>query len=150
MSPDEIASVGADVDVKALMDEIRGEVNRKREAGVYPPEIADELDLRSSSPTSPEAFKAGISNLRSVIPFSIEPRITSSRPSLTPVIVRVKRTIHRGVSWYIANIVDQINWFASRSIRMFEQIIERSDALEKRVSELESEIEAIRNRGQRN
>lgn len=131
------------------MHEIRAEVDRKRKAGAYPPEIADELDLLSGALTGSEALEAGILNLRSVIPFSIEPRITSSRPSLTPVIVRVKRTIHRGVSWYIANIIDQINWFASRSIRMFEQVIEKSDALEKRVAELESEIEAIRNRGEK-
>lgn len=136
--------MGADVDVKTLMEEIRSEVERKRQEGVYPPDIADELDWHSGTPTTPEALRAGISNLRSTIPFSTEPRITSSRPALTPIVASVKRTIHRGIFWYIANIIDQINWFASRSVRVLEQMVEKSEALEKRVAELESQVTELR------
>ena len=51
-----IVSIGADVDVRALVEQIQLEVARKAEAGLYPPELL--MDIEASNWNEDDASNA--------------------------------------------------------------------------------------------
>lgn len=139
-------SGNAGVDVTALMAEVRAEVERKRALGMYPPEVLDDMDQSQDFGHSSDAIRAGLSGLRRTYPFSMEAPITASRPALAPVIASTKRAIKRGIGWYIASIVDQLNNFASQVVRLLDQVADQSSRIEQRLTSLEEQVGDLQSR----
>jgi hypothetical protein len=160
----EPVSIGADVDVSRLMEEIREEVLRKRREGIYPAEVAEEVDRvlggGLSAADTEDLFDRALLDLNRDSMFTPLVSTGSDRPVVGRLITFLKSVIRRAVGWYISGVLDQVRKFASRVIFTFrllsdrltrvEQGVSRAerevDELERRVVELQREIEDLRSR----
>lgn len=138
MPDHETASVGADVDVSALMDEIRAEVERKRQAGAYPPDVLTELDLLDGTAGRDRsgAFDRVLSDLHRTAGFSTEITTASEKPLVAPVVATTKRLIRKGLRWYLTGILHQVREFSGNVIRGLRILADRQDTLEGRIDEV--------------
>lgn len=143
MSEKDDVSIGADVDVVSLMKEIRGEVIRKREAGMYPPEVAAEIDdilKRPAERGTTGELRRALSELRRASAFSHLVPTASQRPVAAPAIRTAKRIVRRGMGWYFAAVLDQIRGFAWNVSRALEVLGESLTRTEERISQTESRL----------
>lgn len=140
MPEEEVVSIGADVDVRALMEEIREEVERKREQGVYPPDVLAELDALRAPDTSfgDDALDRTIVDLHRTSGFSPEVTTASEKPVVAPAVSAAKRGILALMRWYLSGVLHQISTFAGNVVRAVRLLRDRTAALAERLDELES------------
>jgi hypothetical protein len=139
---DALISVGADVDVGALMADVRAEVARKRKAGLYPPEIAMEVDqtLREPGPAGGDAFRKSLSELRRASGFSANVPATSRRPVVGPFLAFTKRVIRSMLRWYMHAILEQIAAFGWKVIKALGVAGDRLDEQQERINRIEETL----------
>src|ERR1051326_8155871 len=79
--------VGADIDVKKLMQDIHEEVKQKREAGLYPPDLLSDLDavagIDSSDPE--DEFNRAMELFRQAAAFTSRVETGSRLPVVAPL-----------------------------------------------------------------
>src|SRR5438552_12061316 len=92
------------VDVKELMREIRDEVERKREAGLYPPDLLEDLDAIAGTDheSTDEALNRAMVLFRQSSVFSSVVETGSRIPVVAPIAAVYKKAVHKSTSWYIA------------------------------------------------
>lgn len=139
MPEPEIASVGADVDVRVLMEEIRETVERKREEGAYPPDILAELDaLRGpGSSFGEDALDQALLDLHRSSGFSADVTTASEKPVVAPLVSGVKRGVLTVMRWYLSGILQQVSAFAGHAVRAVRLLRDRTAVLAERIDELE-------------
>jgi hypothetical protein len=100
-----IVSIGADVDVEALVAEVKAEVARKAEAGFYPPELLVEVNQ--------DSLGVAVVALRHATHFSNVAPVGSGRAHLAGGVSLVKRLIAKALGWHTRWILDQVYTFGS-------------------------------------
>lgn len=144
--------IGADIDARALVDEIKADVQRKAEQGLYPSDLL--IELRASS----DPVLAAALDVRDAAGFStVVPVTRPIRASLryvAPGVVLFKRLTSKGLSWYTKWMVEQTHHFATSTAAATSAIAERlaqhdeelarsregQQALERRVESLEARL----------
>lgn len=132
MEASEIA-VGADVDVRRLMGEIRAEVDRKRRAGLYPVEVLEELDVLMTSEGGEDSLRPAMLLLRQSAVFSAAVETASRKGPVSPIAASFKRAVRGSTSWYISGILQQVERFAAHAIRVIELLAQRVRRVEDRL-----------------
>ncbi len=123
-------SIGADVDVSAIMAEVRAEVERKRKEGLYPPEILQEFDAVSGLDGRDDALQNALLGLRQTAGFSTAVTTASQIPVMAPVASSFKRAVRGSVRWYVTGILQQVEGFAANVIHAIGLLVERMRLLE--------------------
>ena len=141
------------VDVKALMADVEAEVQRKREAGLYPPEVLVELDLGIGAtgvarPTSEHAHDgraaaAALGDLQRSSTFTALVTTASQKPLIGPLVSAARRGIRTSLTWYMNGILEQVSRFAGNSVRATGLVNERVNYLERRLDSLRDDVKAI-------
>ena len=103
-----IVSVGADVDVESLVAEIKAEVARKAEAGLYPPELMVHVNR--------DPLAMAVMALRDATEFSSVAPADSGRAHLAGAVSFAKRVMARTLAWHTRWIVDQMHTFGSNAV----------------------------------
>lgn len=133
--------MGADVDVVALMEEIRAEVRRKREAGEYPPDVLVELDLHSGDGhVGNDLVTATLAQLAGSANFTADVTTASRRPFIGPLVSRARRVIRLSLSWYLNGILEQLRRFATAAERSISVLAEHSHDLGRRLAAVEKQV----------
>lgn len=127
---DEQISIGADVDVRAIMSEVQAEVARKREAGFYPAEILLELDALAGGEGRDDALQNALMGLRQTAGFSTAVTTASELPVVAPLATSFKRAVRGSVRWYLTGILQQVEAFAGNVIYTLGLVAERLRRLE--------------------
>jgi SAM-dependent methyltransferase len=130
--------VGADIDVKKLMQEIHAEVRRKRDAGLYPPDLLADLDgIAGIDPSDPEdEFNRAMELFRQSAAFTSRVETGSRLPVVAPLATAYKKVLQKGAGWYIGAILGQAQNFAGHTNRMMGMLVDRIRELEERIDEL--------------
>lgn len=146
MPEEELVSIGADVDVRALMEEIRAEVDRKREEGAYPPDVLAELDTLRAPDASfgDDALDRTIVDLHRTSGFSPEVTTASEKPVIAPLVSATKRGILSLMRWYLSGVLHQISTFSGNVVRAVRLLRDRTTTLAERLDELEPLAERMR------
>lgn len=138
-----IVSVGADVDVVKLVDEIRAEVTRKAAAGLYLPEPMLDIEAAAADPLDTRLLA-----LRDAASFSTEPPTISSRRRLAGAVSVAKRVIALALRWHTCWLVGQLHTFASNAVLATSSVVRRLHeqeaalaTLEQRLARLETPLE---------
>jgi SAM-dependent methyltransferase len=105
-----IVSIGADVDVRALVGQIQSEVARKVEAGLYPPELL--MDIEAGN----DPLGAALLALRDAAQFSRAAPTASGRARFSGVVSALKRVIAKALGWHTRWILDQVHTFGSNVV----------------------------------
>jgi O-antigen chain-terminating methyltransferase len=130
---EEDVSIGADVDVRAIMAEIRAEVAKKKKAGLYPAEILQEFDaIGGIDGPRDDALQNALMGLRQTAGFSTAVTTASQMPVVAPVASSFKRVVRGSVRWYLTGIVQQIEAFGANVIHAIGLLTERLRRLEER------------------
>ncbi|HVL26986.1 MAG TPA: hypothetical protein VM390_02470, partial [Acidimicrobiales bacterium] len=138
---------GDGVDVKALMAEVEAEVERKRAAGLYPPDVLVELEV----PTTPggrrigkeadnQAVNSALAELSRSSSFTALVTTASQKPVVAPLITGARRVIRSSLTWYMNGILAQLRRFADTSVRAVGLVNERANLLEQHVAQLEDRM----------
>lgn len=127
-------AVGADVDVRALMAEVHAEVERKKQAGLYPPEVLEELDLIGAG-TADDALTRAVLGLRHGVSFDTTVPTASRVPVMAPVAASFKRAVRSSVRWYVSAVVQQIEQFGANVIHVLNLVADRLRGIEERAEE---------------
>jgi O-antigen chain-terminating methyltransferase len=127
--------VGADIDVKQLMREITAEVERKREQGLYPPDLLEDLDAIAGTDhaSTDEALNRAMVLFRQSSVFSSVVETGSRIPVVAPVAAAYKRAVVKSTSWYIAGVLGQVHNFAGHAIRVMGMLADRIRQLDERI-----------------
>lgn len=145
MPEEEIASIGADVDVKALMEEVQATVERRREEGAYPPDVLAELDaLRGPSTDLDDALDRTLMDLHRTSGFSPDVTTASEKPVIAPVVTATKRGILVLLRWYLSGVLQQISAFAGNVARAVRLLRDRTEVLSRRLDEVELVTDRVR------
>ncbi len=136
------------VDVKALMAEVEAEVERKRAAGLYPPEVLVELDVpataaggrRIGRDADNQAVNSAIGDLSRASHFTALVTTASQKPVVAPLISGARRAIRSGLTWYMNGILSQLSRFADTSVRAVGLVNERANVLEEHIAQLEDRV----------
>jgi len=112
-----IISVGADVDVQALVEEVQAEVARKLEAGVYPPELMREVNQ--------DRLGMAVMALRDSAVFSSEPPVGSGRARFAGAVSMAKRVIATALGWHTRWLVDQMFTFGANTVAATTVLLDR-------------------------
>ena len=112
-----IVSVGADVDVESLVAEIKAEVARKAEAGLYPPELMVHVNR--------DPLAMAVMALRDATEFSSVAPADSGRAHLAGAVSFAKRVMARTLAWHTRWIVDQMHTFGSNAVATSDLIVDR-------------------------
>ncbi len=124
--------MGADIDVRALVDEIRAEISRKAAAGLYPADL-----LADPRVADPDRLRVTLAAAREAGDFSVDVPISSHRRVAGPWIVRVKRLMLRGLRWYFLALASRFRTFGTN-------VVNATELLAERVADVESELPRIR------
>ena len=130
-----------DTSFEALTAELRERVKRKRDAGVYGPEVAAALDHPLPGGGPPLADDGGdpIAALTMAVESEISYDPRSRKGPLAPAITAARRSVIGLLRWYLHEIVarqDRINEAALRALRVLAEresadIVGRVEALER-------------------
>jgi hypothetical protein len=85
---------------------------------------------------SPEGDDADLSYLRRSADISLDFHSGSGRPIVGPAVLLVKRTLRRGLRWYLAPIVAQQSRFNHATIDLIENLRLENERLRARLEEL--------------
>jgi O-antigen chain-terminating methyltransferase len=122
--------IGADVDVGAIMAEVRAEVARKMKEGLYPPDVLQEFDTVSGLDGREDALQNALMGLRQTAGFSTAVTTGSQIPIVAPVASSFKRAVRGSVRWYMTGILQQVEGFAANVIHAIGIIAERLNRVE--------------------
>lgn len=128
MDSSEIA-VGADVDVRKLMAEIRAEVDRKKREGLYPPDVLEELDAIAAG-VGDDSLAKVLMGLRNSMAFSTAVPTASRFPVVAPLASSFKRVVQGSVRWYVSGVLQQVEQFGANVVHAMGLIVERLRSLE--------------------
>ncbi len=131
---DEKLSIGADVDVSALMEEIRAEVARKRRQGMYPPEVLEEIETVSGSQTADDLLALSLMRVRQSAGFSTAVTTASQMGVAAPIASGFKRMVRGSVRWYMIGVLQQVEEFAANIVHTVSLLAERVRLLDSRLS----------------
>jgi SAM-dependent methyltransferase len=123
-----ITSVGADLDVQVLEREIRAEVARKRQEGVY---SADLLMAVATDPVADLMFALG-----DAAEFSVDAPVDSSIPLWGSAVSFVKRVTARFLRWYTKWILGQVHTFATGAVATLNAVEVRMQDHDRRLDDL--------------
>ena len=135
--------VGADVDVKQLMQEIHAEIERKKEAGLYPPDLLQDLDFVAGiEPGTPDdELNRAMDLFRQSTGFTSRVETGSRLPVVAPLATAYKRVVQKGAGWYIGAVLGQAQNFAGHTNRVMGMLADRIHELDERVEELQPDVE---------
>ncbi len=136
--PIEVGAPG--IDVAKLAAQIRSEVERKIEEGVYPPELLSEVQVR------PDPVRAAIDRMRSVLPFHPGVPVLSHRPGIGPALTFAKRVVRRGLKWYTVGLIAQFEAFAAATSALAEALATRVDQLDRESSKIRKSVANLEQR----
>jgi SAM-dependent methyltransferase len=119
-----IASIGANVDVVALVTEIKAEVARKAEAGVYPPDLMVELAASS------DRLVSVVDAVQSTSHMQFDPPTSSRRPVVGRAIAAAKYSIGRTLRFQTMWMAAQVNTFAGNVAQATALLAERLQEVE--------------------
>lgn len=136
------------VDVKALMAEVEAEVERKRAAGLYPPEVLVELEVPSAGmggrrigkDADNKAVNSALGDLSRASHFTALVTTASQKPVVAPLVSGARRAIRSGLTWYMNGILSQLSRFADTSVRAIGLVNERANVLEQHIAQLEDRV----------
>lgn len=138
---------GEGVDVKALMAEVEAEVERKRAAGLYPPEVLVELDVpsvagggRTGKGADNKAVNSALGDVQRASHFTALVTTASQKPVVAPLISGARRAIRSSLTWYMNGILAQLTRFADTSVRAVGLVNERANVLEQHLAQLEDRV----------
>lgn len=140
---EERVQVGADIDVREMMREIDAQVTRKRELGLYPPDVLSELDITvATTGVADEGYvlKRAFGDLQRSAGFSPDVVTASQKPVIAPVVAKTKQAIRASVRWYMTGVLQQIQAFAGNVSRTTGLLIQRTERLDRRLDEQEQRI----------
>jgi SAM-dependent methyltransferase len=137
-----IVSIGADIDVQALVEEIQAEVARKADAGLYP------LDLMLDIEASHEPLGLALIGLRDAANFSNLPPLDSGRARFAGAVSVAKRVMTKALSWYTRWIVEQMHTFGSNAVATSSAIVDRLHDHDRALTQLRAQIVRLQGRGQ--
>ena len=144
---DDIRAVGADVDLEAFRREVAGEVERKREAGLYPDAVvleeeaqADEQERRD------DALLTELALLKRAANFTAQVTTDSRKPVIGPAVAKSRQLIRASLSWYINGILAQMRSFARHVEGSIRVLNDKGEATDRRVAALEEEVRELRAR----
>jgi len=136
------------INVGQLMAEIEAEVDRKRAAGMYPPDVAAEVDQavaeREGGQAAAQAADEGIVSA-ALIDLHRSSHVTglistaSHRPVIAPLITAGRRAIRSSLTWYMNGILEQVNRFAERTVRSVSLLSDRTSSLDARLVAVEEQ-----------
>lgn len=140
----EIRALGADIDVRALMEELRGEIRRKQEAGEYPPDVLLELELQGDDrEQADDVLTAALAELKRSANFTSQVTIGSKRPLIGPLVSRARQLIRASLSWYFNGILGQLKRFSDNVQRSIAIVAEQTTRTSGRLTTLEKQVEDL-------
>lgn len=131
---DDRISIGADVDVRELMEEIRAEVARKRRQGMYPPEVLEELETVTGSQTADDLLALSLMRVRQSAGFSTAVTTASQMGLAAPIASSFKRVVRGSVRWYMVGVLQQVEEFAANIVHTVSLLAERVRLIDSRLS----------------
>lgn len=133
-TPDERISIGADVDVREIMEEVRAEVARKRRQGMYPPEVLEELETVTGTQTADDLLALSLMRVRQSAGFSTAVTTASQMGLAAPIASSFKRVVRGSVRWYMVGVLQQVEEFAANIVHTVSLLAERVRLLDSRLS----------------
>jgi SAM-dependent methyltransferase len=131
-----IVSVGADVDVQALVEEVQAEVARKVQAGLYPPELMIEVNQ--------DPLGMAVVALRDAATFSSVVPVSSGRARFAGAVSVAKRVIAKVLSWHTRWIVDQMHTFGSNAVATSGLVVDRLHDHDRALTNIRSQLARVR------
>jgi len=129
-----LISIGADIDVARLTEEIRAAVQRKKSAGVYPEDLMAELEVTSDGVT------LALEGLRMGAAFSTQPPLDSARRVIGGPAAAVKGGLRLALRWYSQWMVSQLSAFASTVIAAATALHDRLQQQSRELKQLQLEV----------
>lgn len=133
-TPGDQISVGAEIDVRALMQEIQAEVSRKRRQGLYPPEVLQELETVSGTQTADDLLALSLMRVRQSAGFSTAVTTASQLGLAAPIASSFKRVVRGSVRWYMIGVLQQVEEFAANIVHTVSLLAERVRLLDSRTT----------------
>src|SRR5438309_11001310 len=99
------------------MDDVRREVERKRRAGLYPPDVMAELEITRPKDSSDDPLTSALLSLHQHAGFTHEVTTASRKRGVGPAVGAFKKVVRGSVQWYIVGILQQLQLFAVHVIR---------------------------------
>ena len=130
-----------DVDVQQLMADVRAEVERKRSAGLYPPDVLEEFDALTGSESSEDSLSSAMMSLRQSSGFSTAVTTASKMGPVAPLASSFKRVIRGSVRWYMTGILQQVEQFSANAIHVIGLLANRVRRLEELNEEMARQLE---------
>lgn len=144
--------IGADIDARALVEEIKADVQRKADQGLYPSDLLSELRASSDPVLAAALDVRDAAGFSTVVP--VTRPIRASLRYVAPGVVLFKRVTSKGLGWYTNWMVEQTHHFATATAGATTAIAERlakhdeelarsrehQEALERRVASLEASL----------
>ncbi len=136
-------------DVPAVVAEIRAEVERKREAGEYDPELLARLEDRSETAEpggdlATDDLTSALAELTRSGYFTARVTTDSKKPYIGPVVSRGRRLIRGAITWYMNGVLQQVRNFAGNVDRSMAIVARRTNRLAARIDALEKEVAELR------
>ena len=135
------------IDVQELMVEIEAEVDRKRAAGLYPPDVVAEIDESRAGGDGADAEAVRTSNdavTAALIDLHRSSHVTglittaSHKPVVAPLITAGRRAMRSALTWYMNGILEQVNRFAERTVRSVSMLSDRTSQMDARLAAVEA------------
>lgn len=142
-----IRAVGADVDLEAFRQEVRADIDRKRQDGVYPDSVVLEEEAQAGEDERrDDALLTELALLKRAANFTSQVTTDSRKPVIGPAVAKSRQLIRASLSWYINGILAQMRSFARHVEGSIRVLNDKETVLEKRVTELEQEVRDLRAR----
>lgn len=135
-----IVSIGADVDVRAIVAEVKAEVARKAEQDLYPPDLMAELIASS------DKLLGAVESVRNTAHVEFRPPVRSHRPVFGAALTLTKWSLRRLLRFQSMHMAGEVNTFAGNTANAFLLTAERLQDLEERQSAAAARLERVERR----
>lgn len=135
-----IVSIGADVDVRAIVAEVKAEVARKAALDMYPPDLMAELVASS------DKLMGAVEAVRNTAHVEFRPPVRSHRPALGAALTLTKWSIRRLLRFQSMHMAGEVNTFAGNTASALALTAERIQDLEERQSSSMARLERLEGR----
>lgn len=118
------------MDQRRLLEEIRQEVEARRDAGDFPRDLERDLDAlfnRFAPPSASDDFDAVLERAENQTFIDYEVPLDSAKP----IVPQVKRLLRKTMAWYVRYVAMQVSDFAgsiARSVRLLGRRVDRLEA----------------------
>jgi hypothetical protein len=144
VTPDskDIRAVGAaGIDVETFAQDVRAEVDRKREAGRYPADLLAGLEAPvGEKEQEDDAVLTALAELKRSSNFTSQVTTESRKPVIGPAVAKARQAIRAGLSWYINGIMAQLRSFSHHVEGSIQLLADRTRATEARAAALEERV----------